>query len=702
MIALATAALLAAPMVRVEVTLVNSDGGPVNGTPVRVYDAMTWSGSDGRLYVGMPDASGRVSWREDVLPLRTEVVRTLRVDGYEPTTLELNLSRLRPETVTLKPLKVLRGQVIDTEGQPVAGHPIYVESLRLSRTQWSDLPDIPRHPAARTDAEGRFEVPFTRPLLHLRCPNGVGGHLRTRHFSKHTAPELVTIRLGGDNDAIAQFSRNRPDGVTDLFIHDHEGRPLAYRASLIARSGPQMTVTADTDGHATLSYDPNVLRQRFQIDLPHVAGWTRSIRLLFDNAVKRRSGRMPQPVNVLRLPAMTHESLRLLDDLGEPLEGIGVRLKQDFFLTPSVSPHRLATNGEVIGEFIFTSERFGRSGPGGYLTVPVFHTSIGQPLGTVATLTTEARNDRDGGLAIDLTERLEKPVGVLESSHTVTIKRPSHLTVQVRDADGQPVLDATVRLTARLPSTRGQHPFFKTESFRSETEETGVARLPAVQPQNAGLSIYAPEFAPYVERVDLPPGLSERSVTLQPATQLRVRVLGANGKPPLDRTLVPVFPNRLYVVPAPHAQPQLDADGVVTWDSAPRSDELTLRYRLGSGELLGSRAVLAAGDPLETWDARLGAFKVEGYVIDDATQNGMAGVGIDYRIVNGEHPDRWLVDASFTDHSGKYSLLVPGAKPPPVIEIRPHAEGYDPTVSREIVVEKDRVTRSIRLQPGTK
>ncbi|WP_434379986.1 carboxypeptidase regulatory-like domain-containing protein [Melittangium boletus] len=225
------------PRASLEVT-VTSEGRRVEGA-----DVVLWVEGDGIFRSDSSSGSdGLVPMRG--LPPGTYAMVAMHPD-YQPSerrTVEVLDGQTQKVTVSLDAGKALRGEVVDTQGQPVAGASVSV---------------LPRTSAAvTTDAQGRFEVRALKPDRPYL--------VEARHAS-YDQPERVQGTAGGESVRVVLKARelyrgrvvSRDGGLVRRFrVDEHEVTSADGRFELpLSAAGDRLIVSVEAAGFEPLMVD---------------------------------------------------------------------------------------------------------------------------------------------------------------------------------------------------------------------------------------------------------------------------------------------------------------------------------------------------------------------------------------------------------------------------------------------------------------
>jgi hypothetical protein len=220
----------------------------LSGSPAATAKRLV-SGGDGRVAV---EVRGQLTYRIDIADASLITYDQPCQISYRDQPIELRVSRAGR----------VAGRVIDEQGAPLANVAIHAWAITAeAHPEWLRIapPEGDPAPVARTDREGRFEL----PPIHQGCELGI---------SARDPDHAPAFSYGGEPV---------PPGTYEAFVSVTDFAPRPYGTIQLAR-GEQRCLEADypTDGgELILASDQRPIIARVQItnaegrDLAPIAGW---------------------------------------------------------------------------------------------------------------------------------------------------------------------------------------------------------------------------------------------------------------------------------------------------------------------------------------------------------------------------------------------------------------------------------------------
>ncbi|WP_165248722.1 M56 family metallopeptidase [Paludisphaera soli] len=364
-------------------------------------------------------------------------------------------------------------------------------------------------------------------------------------------------------------------------------------------------------------------------------------------------------------------------------------------VVPDVKELRLA-RGRALGGVVFDAAGAPIEGAEVKLSLPATESDIGQYNFILSTAKTDARGRWGIGEApadlrrvsgwVQHPDYIRGHVEALGSGEsTVVLREGATVTGRVVGPDGKPAAGAKVTLGGDR---------FRSNPPESTTDAEGRFSLKPCEPGAGWVFVEAPGFAPAMADVlvraegETPPA----TLTLEPGSTLRVRVVDREGKP-LEGVAIGAesWRDRGLI----SFRGETDAEGRVTWKDAPRDAVQFSLYRRGL--MAGRKIPLSASDEehVVTMNPELAA---SGSVIDAATRKPIPR----FRVIQGilfEGRDEmyWRRGEASESTDGRYSERF--NEPNDGVRVRIEAPGYKPAESRVFRADEGAVTEDFALVP---
>ncbi|MEM9658693.1 MAG: hypothetical protein AAF961_10060, partial [Planctomycetota bacterium] len=349
------------------------DGQPAAGAHVAVVAMRksvplggTQRSPDADVVEGLTDATGGFSLEMAGASSETHhfVQLVARMDGYGIAWEKVNLDEVKPNVaLQLAAEQPIRAQLVDLEGQPLAGVDLQVQSVaettaaRFTEDRiWFGAIQAPRAwlSAMRSDVEGRFTV--------RGVPVGYGVHLETKGDNR-IAPQGIALNTGQPEEPRPQdqsyrsLTRNSKNGEelvlplapAQLFegqiTYADTGEPAPHaRVSIWASqhehgSMTSVAVEADDEGRYSINPNPGI---RFGVSAYPNAGVPYLVRTTpLEEPIRWRDGDIQRQVD-LSLPrgVLVRGSIRN-SETGAPIPGASIQYEPE-------SDNNLHTSDDVL------------------------------------------------------------------------------------------------------------------------------------------------------------------------------------------------------------------------------------------------------------------------------------------------------------------------------------------------------------------
>ncbi|PHQ34350.1 carboxypeptidase-like regulatory domain-containing protein [Rhodopirellula bahusiensis] len=356
----------------------------------------------------------------------------------------------------------------------------------------------------------------------------------------------------------------------------------------------------------------------------------------------------------------------VLDPGGRPIENAEVHPSLPFRMSPT------ATRSLHVG----TSIKTDANGRWRYGHVPISKRDV-----TVA-----INHPQFGPLRTNLSRSEFESTAEQPSSGSVTLTQGLTLAGFVRDPEGNPIEDATVRTK------------FLNELREAKTDEFGRYQLTGCEQMHCRVVVFAKERALDMKEVHVRPGMEPVDFVLPPGGRVKVRVVDADGNGlPKTRIFLQRWRGRVGYFEFDHVDCYTDENGVWEWNEAPL--DVFEADICPPGGMQLARQPIVAGDaehlfqppPLlvitgKVRDAESGE-PITGFRVTPGHRNDNPSIGFD-----------WYKREAYTSNSADYQVEFNRSGSGYVVRIE--ADGYRVAQSRDFQFDEGDVTFDFQMEPA--
>ena len=393
--------------------------------------------------------------------------------------------------------RTVQGVVTDTVGRPRQCVYVAPQGTRV----WKGV---------MSDAYGRFTLEDVTPAQ----TTWIAYSQASRLFSIFTLPEApsakpirVTLDLavgditgrvvGADGKAVAdreiELIVTTADGLRFPMAHRAKTDSSGYYSSNLVPCGKGVTLETrllNSDGTAT-AYRTGPIKlgvgQSF-IEMPLLVAAEKKIQPDFDRN--------------LRDDGMLHCRGRVVDEEGDPIPGVRIRLSFDVPNRMSMWVRSTVTDSQGCWHRPIPPQGMG------------IHIGVDHPEYYVEKSRIEpAREDLEKG------------------THRITMKRGRTLKGKVVDEQGRPIENALVCAKSSYSSTPGPYNQINEDSTTDRTRADGTFGIGGLAPGQRTITVYSDHHAPALAEVDIQGKATAVNVVLQRGRTYQARIVDANGVP---------------------------------------------------------------------------------------------------------------------------------------------------------------------------
>ena len=271
----------------------------------------------------------------------------------------------------------------------------------------------------------------------------------------------------------------------------------------------------------------------------------------------------------------------------------------------------------------------------------------------------------------------------VEPEARIVLDRGLTVAGTVTDDSGKPIVGALVRTK------------FVNDIREARTGANGIYQLAGCEPRATRIVVSATGRATDMKELTIEPGMGPVDFKLKPGGTVRIRVLDVKGNPvPKTRIFFQRWRGQFAYFEFDHVSQYANENGVWVWNEAPL-DEFSADICPPDGMQLEAQPLIARAE--EYVFRTSPALVVSGKVVDAVTKQPIKK----FRVVPGFHAAdkemHYTRNDSHLASDGRYTIRRTRAD---FDVIRIEADGYRPTISREIKSDEGQVSIDFELTEG--